>query len=130
MIAVDTNMLVRYLVDDEPAQRERAATMIEAQPVVVLKTVILETEWVLRGTYKLPVGAVHDAFERLFGLDNLVFEDRDAIVRAMGWLRSGLGFADALHLASTPANARFATFDTQLRRRAERLASAPTVIEP
>lgn len=48
MIAIDTNVVVRYLVADDTEQFERAAALIEGRPVFVCTTVILKVEWVLR----------------------------------------------------------------------------------
>jgi len=58
MIGVDTNVLVRYLVRDDPAQFERARRLISREvdtrePVLVSLLVLLETEWVLRSRYDL-----------------------------------------------------------------------------
>ena len=54
-IALDTNLLVRLLVNDDPAQAELAAACIDASAgCFVPITVALELEWVLRGAYKLP----------------------------------------------------------------------------
>lgn len=49
MIALDTNVVVRLLVDDHPQQTRRARRLLEARPVIILPTVLLESEWVLRG---------------------------------------------------------------------------------
>ena len=54
MLAIDTNLVVRYLVRDDAAQRERATGIIESNEVFVTATVVLESEWVLRDFYELP----------------------------------------------------------------------------
>jgi len=54
MIAVDTNVLVRFLVRDDAKQAARAAALIQANEIWVCKTVLLETEWVLRSLYGFP----------------------------------------------------------------------------
>ena len=48
MLAIDTNVVVRYLTDDHPGQSPRARGLIDGQAVFVAVTVILEVEWVLR----------------------------------------------------------------------------------
>jgi len=48
MIAVDTNIVVRLLTNDDPEQAGRAAAVVKNGPVFIPKTVVLETEWVLR----------------------------------------------------------------------------------
>ena len=51
MLAIDTNLIVRYLVGDEPGQAARARRLIDNNDVFVCTTVLLETEWVLRSVY-------------------------------------------------------------------------------
>jgi predicted nucleic-acid-binding protein len=51
MFAVDTNIVVRYLVNDSAAQAARARRLVEREDIFVPLTVLLETEWVLRGVY-------------------------------------------------------------------------------
>lgn len=53
MIAIDTNVVVRYLVADEDEQFRRSAALIEGEPVFLCTTVLLEVEWVLRSLYRL-----------------------------------------------------------------------------
>ena len=52
MLAVDTNLIVRYLTGDHPKQSLRARALIDGEPVFVGVTVVLEVEWVLRSTYE------------------------------------------------------------------------------
>jgi predicted nucleic-acid-binding protein len=61
-VALDTNMLVRLLVNDDLAQAEQAAALIDASSACFVPiTVALELEWVLRGAYKLPRESVISA---------------------------------------------------------------------
>lgn len=88
---------------------------------------LLETEWALRSAYSLPRETILDAFRRLLGFAPLAVEDRGAVLRALRWYADGLDLADALHLASLAAGARFATFDRGLAQRAAPLDDAPPV---
>ena len=63
MRALDTNVLVRALVQDDAAQGRRAQACLSAQPVYIPVTVILELEWVLRSRYGYPPKAIADARE-------------------------------------------------------------------
>jgi len=54
MRAVDTNVIVRYLTGDDPAQADKARAVIGREPIFVPRTVVLEVEWVLRGVYGMP----------------------------------------------------------------------------
>jgi predicted nucleic acid-binding protein len=52
MIAVDTNIVVRYLTGDHPRQSTKARTLVDGNDVFLSRTVILECEWVLRSAYR------------------------------------------------------------------------------
>ena len=120
MIAIDTNVVVRLLTNDDPAQAARAADLLARERVLVPKTVLLETEWVLRYSYELPPSVVLAAFRKLLGLPQVAAEDATAIARALELYEGGMDFADALHLASARDATAFATFDTRLAKRAGR----------
>jgi len=130
VIAVDTNVVVRLLARDDAAQAPRARALIEAGSVFVLKTVVLETEWVLRSLYDFGRPAIADGMARLLGLLGIEIEDRPAVARALTWYGRGLDFADALHLASVAHADAFATFDQALRRKARRIDGAVAVVAP
>jgi predicted nucleic acid-binding protein len=51
MLAVDTNLIVRYLTGDHPKQSAKARAVIDGEDVFVSTAVALETEWVLRRVY-------------------------------------------------------------------------------
>jgi predicted nucleic-acid-binding protein len=118
MLAVDTNVVVRLLTDDEPLQTARAREIFERETVLLVKTVLLETEWVLRSLYAFEPSRIADAFATLIALPNLVSEDVSAVADAIEWMRKGMDFVDALHLASARQAGRFATFDRKLIKRA------------
>ena len=67
MHGVDTNVIVRYLIGDDPAQAAKARGVIGQMPVFVPKTVLLEVEWVLRGVYELPSKQIIPALRFLPG---------------------------------------------------------------
>jgi len=130
VIAVDTNLIVRFLVRDDPAQAARARALIDAQPILLLKTVLLEAEWALRKSYGFDRTATAEGLRRLIGLPGVEVEDRAAVARAFAWFDQGLDLADALHLASSGRASAFATFDRTLQRRARTLVEATPVIAP
>ena len=53
MIAVDTNLLVRILTNDDPIQARRVLELLNTDDIFIPKTVLLETEWVLRHAYEI-----------------------------------------------------------------------------
>ncbi len=119
MISVDTNILVRVLTKDDPVQAEQAAAIMKENDIFISKTVILETEWVLRYTYKTDKQVIISAFQKLFGLPNVQIEDFANVSQAVLWHEQGLDFADALHLSSSRIANKFATFDTAFAKKAE-----------
>ena len=76
MIAVDTNVLVRFLVRDDAKQAARAAALIQANEIWVCKTVLLETEWVLRSLYGFSPESLAGALRSLAGAQNGVLGRR------------------------------------------------------
>ena len=121
MIALDTNVVVRFLVNDEASQARRARALIKTNAVFVPMTVLLETEWVLRGGYGLPRAEVVRLLRALLGLPDLATEDPQRIARALDWHEGGIDFADALHLAGSAGAERFVTFDEKLVKSAKKL---------
>ena len=118
MHAVDTNVLVRLFTGDDAAQAKRAAALFKKESIFVPKTVLLETEWVLRRLYRLERDTVVSSFRKLGGLENVEFEQPLVVAQALQWCEEGLDFADALHLASSHSANRFATFDEQMKKNA------------
>lgn len=127
MIALDTNVIVRALTQDEPQQARKAAAIMRSGPVFVPKTVLIEVEWVLRKAYAFAPGAINDGLRKLVGMEGLEVEDRVAVINALAWHADGMDFADAVHLASSAAAVAFATFDGELAKRARRAEAAPAV---
>jgi len=120
--AVDTNVLVRALVQDEPGQALRASKLLAGSPIYIPVTVILELEWVLRSRYGYAPKAIAQAIEMLAALENAIVGEQAAVVAAAQKVIAGWDFADALHHALSAGCEDFATFDTALTRRARRAA--------
>ena len=118
MTAVDTNILVRFLVKDDNAQYESASEIFRSDEVFVPRTVILEAEWVLRHVYDFDSQKILGSFKRLFGLSNIHTEDFQIMAEAVSMAENGLDFADALHLASSRGVEKFLSFDKSLVKKA------------
>ena len=97
MLAIDTNLIVRFLTADHREQSRKAKALIDRQDVFVCTTVLLETEWVLRSAYRFTSGEVANALGAFAGLPNLTLEDAALIATALDWMTRGMDFADALH---------------------------------
>ena len=111
MIAVDTNILVRLLVNDDKKQAKFAANLFKNNSIFIPKSVLLETEWVLRYTYEIKSDMISTAFEKLLGLSRVRVEDSICVSQAIQWYKKNFDFADALHLAASMQATTFATFD-------------------
>lgn len=123
MAAVDTNIVVRFLTQDDEAQYQKSLDIFQNQDVFIPDTVILETEWVLRFAYKFTPAEICCAFRRLFGLPNVYLVNSDLVDRAIQWHENGLDFADAFHLAQSQDSDCFYTFDEKFIKKANGLTS-------
>ena len=74
MRAVDTDVVVRYLTNDDPAQAVRARRLLDRKEVFVSLTVLLETAWVLRGVFGLARADVLRALRAFAGLPRVTLE--------------------------------------------------------
>jgi predicted nucleic-acid-binding protein len=124
MTAVDTNVLVRLLTEDDPKQAAAAKALFASEPIWIAKTVLLETGWVLRSLYGFEESAIRDAFIKLLGLKNVHMEDEPSVAVALALTVHGIELADALHLTSKPPGATFVSFDQPFVRRATRAGIA------
>lgn len=119
MIAVDTNVLVRYLTNDDAEQAGKAvAVLASAERILVTHTVLLELEWVLRAAYGLSPETIHRSLLQVLGLANVQVEKPGEVAKALSWYQGGMDFADALHLALATGVERFLTFDQRFAKSA------------
>ena len=127
MIALDTNILARFLLNDDPAQFKLARELL-ARPVnyTAPPTVLLELVWVLE-SYNCTRVEVVQALHMLLGLPNFKPKFFEAICYAVNWYKEGLDFGDALHLALSAGDDAFATFDKALGKVAAQNVIAPQV---
>jgi predicted nucleic-acid-binding protein len=123
MLAIDTDVVVRYLTGDDPQQASRARALIDDNDVYVCTTVLLETAWVLRSAYDYDAGQVAKALRAFAGLPHVEVEDAGLTAQALDWMEAGLDFADALHLARTQDCEAFVSFDKNFIRAANRLSA-------
>ena len=117
MIGIDTNIIVRLLTNDDEIQAAQAAKIITNDDIYISKTVLMETEWVLRYAYKLDRVSILQSFKKLLGLPNILVEQPTTIREAINWYEQGADFADALHVASNGTVDTFVTFDQKLAKK-------------
>jgi len=120
MIAVDTNVVVRLLTADNPAQTEAARRLFASEPIWIAKTVLLETVWVLRTSYSYDERTTREAITRLLGIGHISVENSSEVSAALSLAAEGVAIADAIHLTSIPQGIRFFSFDKSLVKRAAR----------
>jgi predicted nucleic-acid-binding protein len=102
MIGLDTNILVRYVTQDDPVQSAKAIEVIERRlteeiPGFVSIVAIVETVWVLDRAYGLTPQEIAAVVERMLQTDVLVIENEQEVFTAMIALKEGLGsFADCV----------------------------------
>jgi predicted nucleic-acid-binding protein len=102
MIGLDTNILVRYLTQDDPAQAALAADVIEGrltevEPGFVSVVAMAETVWVLQRFYRFGSAQIVAAIEGMLQADTLIIENESEVFAAAAALREGRGeFDDAL----------------------------------
>jgi predicted nucleic-acid-binding protein len=123
-LALDTNVIVRLLVQDNEAQFAAAmqllqAAQTQAQPLAVTSLVVLETEWVLRSRYRQTKEKIAQALTQLLECGDLKFEDEATLEEALYvWKNHAADFADCF-IAAKAARlgcVRLMTFDEDLRK--------------
>lgn len=114
---VDTNVLVRLATGDNPREHHAAVESLGSRAWRVLPTVVLETEWVLRSMYGYSPAQFCDFVEWMDANATIRLNDATLIRTAIAHHRSGMDFADALHVAQANGEP-FLTFDKALRRKA------------
>jgi predicted nucleic-acid-binding protein len=121
--ALDTNVLIRYLVGDVPEQAAAARELIEGltpdTPGFICREVVLEVAWVLERTYRFTRTQVAEALLDLTASDSLVVENSDDVAAAAyRYRQGGVGFSDLMILKATERGnaAPLHTFDQRLAR--------------
>jgi predicted nucleic-acid-binding protein len=131
VIAVDTNILARFYVEDEAdaeSKRQRAlarSVLGSDRRFFVPLSVVQELEWVMRGAYGFARNETADVLDHLLGLPNVDVDAAVGVRTATSWHRRGMDFSDALHLALSASCSELATFDRNLTKQARRLGLKP-----
>ena len=123
MIAIDTNVLVRYLVRDDAEQAEAARALLEGltreHPGYVCREVAIELVWVLERAYRFGRAEIANVLLELLATDCLAFESAEDVTRsALRYAQGGPGFSDLMILASAARAGAVSllTLDTRLAR--------------
>lgn len=118
MIGLDTNVLVRYVMQDDPRQAARATKLIEScsaeAPGFVPLVALVELAWVLSGSYGLGRNQVAAALEALLHARELVVDRADIVTQALKRYNTARAdFPDALieRIAASAGCTATMTFD-------------------
>lgn len=117
MIGLDTNVVIRYLVQDDPVQSELATAVFEDltedEPGYLSVVTVIETYWALRRAYGIGTDQCAEVLEGLLDARELRIGHDDAVRVALNASLGGLDFADALiaELGRAAGCARTVTFD-------------------
>ena len=131
MPALDTNVLVRYLIADDKKQFETARQFIEEaitnETLFIPVSVSVELEWVLRSLYEVKKAMIITTFNRLLESREIEFQEESAIEIALSlYADNNADFADCLHIASAQTQGRvpLVTID----RKASRVEGAKLLV--
>jgi len=127
MIAVDTNILVRWITRDDDVQAAQADRIMGA-PVLIPLTVLLETAWVLGGrTYRFDRPTLASALLAMLDLASVTVPQEADVRWAIGRFAAGADLADMMHIVAALGASRFASFERDLATAAG--LDAPTPVE-
>jgi predicted nucleic-acid-binding protein len=113
--AVDTNIVARMLLNDDPVQSPLARAVVDAG-VYVPMTVILETAWLLASRYKFNREAVAAYIQALIHLPSVSVSNIETLQWAVKRLSERGDLADLLHLVAAEGASEFVTFDRNIVR--------------
>ena len=127
MIGIDTNIVLRYLLKDDPALSPRALEIIAGNDCFVSRAALTEVVYTLESYYRSSRADIGRALDALLKVQRVTVEDRALTERALSWFKAGMDFGDAMIAASSHGSASVATFDRDFARLARKLRTAPPV---
>ncbi|MDQ7075138.1 MAG: type II toxin-antitoxin system VapC family toxin [Gammaproteobacteria bacterium] len=123
MIGIDTNVLVRVLIDDHKAKKQceqARSLLLKHEKTLITDTVLIETIWVIQRAYSIKKPQIISTIERLLLQSTLVFDDKNTLENALETYRShAFEFSDALILTKNQEKqCSLYTFDKKLSKHA------------
>lgn len=114
--AVDTNILARWLLGDDPVHTPLALQVL-SEPVHVSLTVLTELGWVLEKALRIPRPIVGSMLEKVIDLEHVQIDKQPSVRWAIDQYRQGADWADMMHIVAASGSAPvFATFDRRIAR--------------
>ena len=126
MRAIDTNIVLRLLFQDDAEQAKLAGDLIGNEDVLVSTCVLLEASWIMRSVYGVAEREVAVALLAFVRLPH-VFTTSPNVETALDWVGRGLQLDDALIYADAHAASEFVTFDARLAKLATRFGAEPPI---
>ncbi|MGB1128379.1 MAG: type II toxin-antitoxin system VapC family toxin [Opitutales bacterium] len=117
IVSIDTNVLVRFLVEDDPKQCAAAKGLFEKQLCFITESVLLEAEWVMRAVYEVDRKVIAAAYRALLRMETVLFPDAGIFRQVITCFEAGFDFADAMHLVRSEGYP-MKTFDRDLMKQA------------
>ena len=121
MIAIDTNILIRFLIEDDVYQTKRAEKVLKEHndegKIYLSNIVLVETEWVLSSVYQFSKNKICSTIDRILNTKQFVFDDREVLIRAnIKYIQKNKDFSDSLigELGNVKSIKTY-TFDKQLK---------------
>lgn len=118
MIALDTNLLLRFVLEDDAQLASAARRLIQQSDCWINLVTAAEVGRVLLSVYGSSRDEVVDAMRRLISQPNIEFESEQRLEEALTGVEAGLDWDDALLWAATPPNLTVMTFDKVFAKRA------------
>lgn len=115
--SIDTNVLVRVMVLDDPFQVSLAESIL-AKPVFVTDGVLMEAEWVLRSRYRMSRQEIAEALTRILDVETVSTAEPTLTQRCLSQYAAGADLSDMLHLSASRGLDAFVSFDRDLASQA------------
>jgi predicted nucleic acid-binding protein len=128
MLTVDTNILLRYALNDHPKLSARAKSVIENNTCYVPLLALAELGFVLGSFYEAKPAEIVRYTKALMQLKTLRFENESRVLQALAGVEAGVDWFDALLWASAPAQHELATLDKKFANKATKLGWQPAVV--
>ena len=132
MIAVDTNIIVRLMINDNAKQVSKARSLVVENNIAITSGVLIETVWVLGRTYALDRPAIARSLAALLALPNIAAPWPGSVQSLLDCFLAGMDFADVVHLLDAKALGcnKLASFDEKLRKQAVKRTIDIDVVAP
>jgi predicted nucleic-acid-binding protein len=128
VITIDTNILLRYALNDNPKLSAKAKDIIEGNRCFVPLLAIAEMGFVLQSVYEASADQTVAYVKQLMQQTNLKIEHENRLLQSLRGVEAGVDWFDALLWAASPAQNDFATLDRKFANKVTKLGWQPPVV--